>query len=289
MSEISVIGLGAMGAAITREFLKAGHAVCVWNRSPEKLEPVIELGARRASNLDEAIQMSPRTLICVSDYMTTISLLGQADVKPCLHGRTVIQMSTGTPKEAVEFDAWIRKHGGSYLDGAIMANPGSIGQKSTQILVSGAEETFEDCHPVLDCLGGDLRYLGSNIRASATLDLALLSHIESTIFGTIHGAAICESEGVSLADFADLLPDGVWGKSKLGVIEKNSFAVDSSGATVNVIADVITRIREQAHHSGISSEIPDALNHLLQQAIDAGDGEKDTATVVKIMRNRKNY
>lgn len=210
-------------------------------------------------------------------------------MKPHLDGRTIIQMSTGTPKEVVEFDAWIRKHGGSYLDGAIIANPGSIGQKSTQILVSGAEKTFQDCHPVLDCLGGDLRYLGSNIRASATLDLALLSHIESTIFGTIHGAAICESEGVSPGDFADLLPDGVWGKSKLGVIEKNSFEVDSSGATVNVIAGVITRIQEQAHLSGISREIPDALNHLLQRAIDAGYGEEDTAAVVKIMHNRDNH
>ena len=54
-----------MGAAITQAFLKAGHAVCVWNRSPEKLEPVIELGAKRASSLGEAIQISPRILICV--------------------------------------------------------------------------------------------------------------------------------------------------------------------------------------------------------------------------------
>ena len=286
MSDITVIGLGAMGTAITHAFLQAGHAVCVWNRSPEKLEPVIELGAKRASSLEEAIQNSPRILICVSDYSASLSLLDQADVKPRLPGCTIIQMSTGTPKEVVEFDAWIRKHGGSYLDGAIIANPGSIGGKSAQILVSGAEKTYQECHPVLDCLGGDLRYLGSNIRASATLDLALLSHIEGTIFGTIHGAAICESEGVSPGDYADLLPDGVWGKSKPGIIEKNSFGIESSGATVNVIADVATRMQEQAHLTGISSEIPDALSHLLQRAIDAGYGEEDTAAVVKIIRNR---
>jgi 3-hydroxyisobutyrate dehydrogenase-like beta-hydroxyacid dehydrogenase len=81
----------------------------------------------------------------------------------------------------------------------------------------------------------------------------------------------------------------VWGKSKPELIEKNSFEIESSGATVNVIADVVTRIREQAHLAGISSEIPDALNHLLQRAIEAGYGEEDTASVIKIIRNRGNH
>jgi hypothetical protein len=62
-----------------------------------------------------------------------------------------------------------------------------------------------------------------------------------------------------------------------------------SGVTVNVIADIATRFQEQAHLTGISSEIPDALSHLLQRSIDVGYGEEDTAAVVKIIRNRGNH
>lgn len=38
MSDISVIGTGAMGSALARALLKAGREVTVWNRSPEKCD-----------------------------------------------------------------------------------------------------------------------------------------------------------------------------------------------------------------------------------------------------------
>ena len=45
MSDISVIGLGAMGSALARALVKAGHGVTVWNRSRQKMEPLVGLGA----------------------------------------------------------------------------------------------------------------------------------------------------------------------------------------------------------------------------------------------------
>ena len=38
MSDVTVIGLGAMGAAIAKAFLNAGHSATVWNRGREKLD-----------------------------------------------------------------------------------------------------------------------------------------------------------------------------------------------------------------------------------------------------------
>ena len=50
MSGISVIGLGAMGSALARALVKAGHEVTVWNRSPQKMEPLVDLGADGAES-----------------------------------------------------------------------------------------------------------------------------------------------------------------------------------------------------------------------------------------------
>ena len=44
MSDISMIGLGAMGTALARAQVKAGHDVTVWNRSPQRMTPLVELG-----------------------------------------------------------------------------------------------------------------------------------------------------------------------------------------------------------------------------------------------------
>ena len=45
MSDISVIGLGAMGSALARTLLQNNYAVTVWNRSADKAAPLAEAGA----------------------------------------------------------------------------------------------------------------------------------------------------------------------------------------------------------------------------------------------------
>ena len=71
MSDITVIGLGAMGLALARTLLEAGRNVTVWNRSPEKIQPLMALGARGPSNFGEALAASPQIIVCLSDYDTT--------------------------------------------------------------------------------------------------------------------------------------------------------------------------------------------------------------------------
>ena len=58
MSDVTVIGLGAMGSAIARTELQAGHTVTVWNRSPDKIDPLVDIGASGSATLLDAIQAS---------------------------------------------------------------------------------------------------------------------------------------------------------------------------------------------------------------------------------------
>ncbi|HEX9185719.1 MAG TPA: NAD(P)-binding domain-containing protein, partial [Vicinamibacteria bacterium] len=43
---IGFAGLGLMGARMARNLLKKGFPLTVWNRSPERCEPLAEEGAR---------------------------------------------------------------------------------------------------------------------------------------------------------------------------------------------------------------------------------------------------
>lgn len=58
MAELGYVGLGAMGSAITRRLLDAGHGVTVWNRTREKAEPLLEAGARWADTPREVAERS---------------------------------------------------------------------------------------------------------------------------------------------------------------------------------------------------------------------------------------
>ena len=45
MSDVTIIGLGAMGSAIARRFIAGGFNVSVWNRTHPKAEAMAEEGA----------------------------------------------------------------------------------------------------------------------------------------------------------------------------------------------------------------------------------------------------
>lgn len=285
MSDITVIGLGAMGSALARTLLDAGRNVTVWNRSPEKIQPLVALGARGPSNFGEALAASPRVIVCLPDYDTTTELFEQSEVLPLLNGHTVIQLSTATPKEAVNSEKWFGDHGASYLDGAILCWPGNIGTATGQIVVASPEPVFADCRADLQHLAGDLRYLGQNIRAPATLDLAFLSRTLGIIFGSIHGALVCEAEGVPVSEFTALLPANDRAIPLTQAINDGSFdTITKAGATVDVAASAVTRMRQQANDAGINSELPDLMCDWVKRAQKAGYGSQETAAVIKVIR-----
>ena len=111
MSDITVVGLGLMGSALANALLSAGHDITVWNRTSEKMKPLVSSGARGARSLGEAMQMSPVVLICVSNYEMTSQLFGMDDNFGYLDGRSVVQLSSGTPAQAADSEAWFIDNG----------------------------------------------------------------------------------------------------------------------------------------------------------------------------------
>ena len=82
-SDVTVVGLGAMGTALATALIDAGRSVTVWNRSSDKLKPLVELGATGLSDLSEAISASPRTVICLLNYSTTNTLFENPHIFRC--------------------------------------------------------------------------------------------------------------------------------------------------------------------------------------------------------------
>ena len=283
MTDLTMIGLGAMGSALARAFIGAGHDVTVWNRTASKIEPFLVLGASGASSVSEAVAVSPIIVICIDSYESSKALVSQNDLGQYLPGRILVQLSTGSPKEAGEFGQFIRRFDCEYIDGAIMPYPEGIGDKDAKLLFSGPEEAYNRCVPFLKCLGGDLRYLGSNIKGAAALDMALLTYDLCCYLGVIHGAHICEAENISVGRFAEMFPEGSIARGPIEVVRSGKY--DEPGAKLAVWDGALQRIQSQAKNAEINSEVPDFISSFFKRALAAGYGEEDVASVIKVMRN----
>lgn len=277
MVEATVIGLGSMGSALATALVAANHDVTVWNRTPAKASPLAKMGADIASSVSEAIEASPLTIVCINNYPATLALLEHEN----LAGKTLLQLSTGTPKEA-RAEISVRERGGAYLDGAIMEYPSAIGSETALILISGPRAAFDRAQSCLKSLAGRLRYLGENIASAAALDVALLTKTLGLMVGVIHGARICEAEGVGVATFASTLPPAEDSRSFADLIARKAFA--SPGATMRTWYGAVQRIAQQARDAGINGEVPAFLDSLFKRGIAAECGDEDMTALVKVLR-----
>ena len=291
MSDITVIGLGKMGSALARALLDDGWQVTVWNRTKSKGERLVKAGAEMPHNPASAIKASPVFIVCVMNYAVTQEILSKADVMDSLPGKVMIQLSSGTPREAHESEAWINRHEAEYLDGEIMVYPNLIGKPEGDILIAGNEKIYQACEPLLKSLAGNISYLGEEISAPLAYGWAMGSVLWGALLGALHGARICEVEGLTMDQFTERLiksdMDTIIGAIEdiLNRIKEGRF--DHSQGTLNVAADGAERLLQHAYEANLNTDFPKYAATTLKKAIDAGLGDEDMAAFIKVLRGRE--
>jgi 3-hydroxyisobutyrate dehydrogenase-like beta-hydroxyacid dehydrogenase len=224
-------------------------------------------------------------VVCVYDYRATEEIL--AGTGDAVRGRVLIQLTTGSPQDGRDLEAWVHARGGEYLDGAIQAAPDQMGDAATSILLSGAKDVYERNVPLLKTFAGNLIYLGEAAGAASAMDLATLSTVYGTIIGFLHGALVSEREGFGVDEYgrivAEVLPAFAgFLKHEGNVIHRGDFAISQSPMSISV--EATERIAQSARDAGINDEFPAFAAGLFRRAADAGYGNEELAALIKVMR-----
>lgn len=287
MHKVTVIGHGAMGAAIAAVLVEQNYQVTVWNRTPARADALIRRGAVLASSAASAIAASPITIICVADYNVSTSILDQEPVKSALAGRVLIQLSTGSPQQARDLEAWTAGLGAAYLDGAIVASPPQMGSAGATIFASGSMSAWEQSESLLQKLAGNVSYHGEQVSAAASTDLAFLAYLFGSYLGFFHAARILETDDLSVEAFGAMIAQvspviGEVMKYQGTVIQNNSYSQPLSSLQMSMTS--IELLTLQARESGINNEFPRFAENLFQKALHAGYGSEEVAALVKVLR-----
>jgi 3-hydroxyisobutyrate dehydrogenase-like beta-hydroxyacid dehydrogenase len=302
ISDVTFIGLGAMGSAIVRALLRGGHRVTAWNREDafkEQAEQALaQNGAMTVSDLASAVAASPVVITClgtarqtVSNYEAAHAMLSAPDVRAHLSGRVLVQLSTGTPQDARDGECFARDSGASYLDCAIWTDPKQIGTPEAYLAVAGPEPIFQRCEPLLRSPFPPLSYVGEKIGAASALDCAVLSVDFMMMIAAIHGARICEVEGVRVDDYGAILAGQLSTmESSLRLQSERIHAnrYDDSWGTwlvsMRTFSSAVDRIVKQARDSRIDESLPRYMADLIERGLKAGFADEDPGALIKILR-----
>ncbi|RSS68672.1 NAD(P)-dependent oxidoreductase [Streptomyces sp. WAC06614] len=274
---VALLGLGAMGTALARAWLAAGHPVTVWNRTPARAGALAAEGATVAATAAEAVAAAELVVVCLLDDASVGSTLADAD----LTGKDLVDLVTGTPGEARDRAVWAEARGARFLDGGIMAVPPMIGVPDSggYVFYSGSHELFDRHRQALEVLAG-ARYVGTDPGSAALHDGALLCAMYGLFAGMTHAFALVEGEDVDRAAFTSVLT--AWLGAMTAVHAAGAAAGPASPLAMQVTAaGTLLRTTEE---QGVSPELVLPYFRLMERQLARGGDE--AAGLITLLRDR---
>ncbi|WP_411098187.1 NAD(P)-dependent oxidoreductase [Streptomyces sp. x-45] len=285
---LTVLGTGAMGTALARAWLAAGHPVTVWNRTPARAGALAAEGATVAASAGAAVAASRLVIVCLLDDASVGETLDGAD----LTGRDLVNLTTGTPAEGRARAGWATTRGARFLDGGIMAVPPMIGDADSGgfVFYSGSPELFEEHRDTLAVPAGT-RYVGEDAGFAALHDVALLSAMSGMFAGVMHAFALIGPEDIAPKDFAPLLVSwlgAMTGSARLAAdqIESGDYGKGVVSNLAMQVAGNATLLRT-AEEQGVSPELLTPYTALMERWLAEGHGAEDTTGAVELLNLRR--
>lgn len=285
MDPVAIVGLGAMGSRIALRLLDAGHEVVVWNRSPQRLGPLLARGATAASSPREAVRHS-RTLITMLAGPEALRSVSEgpdgvgAGTHPDL---VVVEMSTVGPA-AVEGLASLLEPI-RVVDAPVLGSIAEAEAGTLTIFAGGSADVVDRVRPLLACLGTVVHVgpRGAGAAAKLVANAALLGTM--AVLGetlTLAGALGLSREASPLVLAATPLAEQA--RRRLPLIEAGAYPRRFGLALARKDADLIVA---SAVTSGMRLRALEAVREWLVTAEEQGHGDCDyTAMLATILGSR---
>ena len=170
--KIGFLGLGSMGQAIASNLLKSGHELLVWNRSPNAMQPLVELGAIAATEPAQAFKADVVFSMLADDKALRSVLLDSGLLKqlkaPLIH----VNLATIAVTFADELADLHHAQGIDYIAAPVMGRPNVAAAAQLNILAAGSEAAIKKVQPLLDLIGRNTWHLGDKASAANAMKLA---------------------------------------------------------------------------------------------------------------------
>jgi 3-hydroxyisobutyrate dehydrogenase len=156
---IGFIGLGAMGAPMTRHLLAAGHEVTVASRSRSPIEAAVAAGAREGDGPGAVVAASDVTILCVPDSPEVVEVV-DASLGALEPGKIVVDTSTIDPEIERAQHVRVAQTGAAYLDAPLSGGTAGAERGTLTLMVGGDAAVLERARPALDPFAGLIVHAG---------------------------------------------------------------------------------------------------------------------------------
>ena len=163
MADIGFIGLGIMGKPMSRNLMKAGYSLVVYDIFPGPVAELKEAGAATGASCAATAAMAPIVITMLPDGPEVeTAVLGPGGVlEGAKAGTVVIDMSSISPMVSQKVAAACAAKGVEFLDAPVSGGEPKAIDGTLAIMVGGKPEVFERVQPVLAKMGASVTLTGA--------------------------------------------------------------------------------------------------------------------------------
>jgi 3-hydroxyisobutyrate dehydrogenase-like beta-hydroxyacid dehydrogenase len=205
------IGLGQMGSAMAANLLKAGHDVTVFNRSPEKSRPLVELGAHPATSIAGAC--NDETVITMLADDAAVAHTAFADdgiVGKLRRGGIHVSMSTISVDLSKELARAHAEAGQRFVSAPVFGRPEMAAAAKLFIVTAGDPAAVGACQPLFGAMGQKTLSIGTEPSAANLVKLSGNFLLASAIEALGEAVALVGKAGIDRHAFVDLLASTIF-------------------------------------------------------------------------------
>jgi 3-hydroxyisobutyrate dehydrogenase len=161
-TRVGFIGLGAMGKPMSRNLLKAGFPLTVWNRSRPAIDELAGAGATAAASAAEVGRQSDVVVTCVPNSPQVLEVVTGPNgvLEGIAAGGTIVDMSTIDPNVSQQVAAACAAKGVRFLDAPVSGGTVGAVNGTLTIMVGGEADVLEEVRPVLAAMGTNIFHVG---------------------------------------------------------------------------------------------------------------------------------
>ncbi len=162
---IGFVGVGLMGAPMSVRLLQAGYTVHVWNRSKDKLKPVVEKGAIEAGTVAELAAASDVIILCVTHGPAVEEVVFGKDGVVQGTGKApdklLLDCSTIPPDLTKRLAARLKEQTGmGWVDAPISGGVPGAEKGTLAVYAGGSEADVERARPVFSAFSSNINRMG---------------------------------------------------------------------------------------------------------------------------------
>jgi 3-hydroxyisobutyrate dehydrogenase len=284
MAKVAFLGLGVMGAPMAGHLVKAGHEVCVFNRTTSKAEAWAEkYGGRFAPTPREAVAGAEFVMACVGndDDLRSVTVGANGAFEGMDKGALFVDHTTVSAAVTDELYAAAKDHGIGFVDAPISGGQAGAENGVLSIMCGGDQADYDRAEPIMAAYARICRRIGESGAGQKTkmCNQIAIAGLVQGLSEALHFANSAGLDGRAVVEVISQGAAGSWQMSNryetmLDDHFDHGFAVDWMRKDLGICLSA-------ANENGASLPVTALVDQFYKEVQKMGGGRWDTSSLFK--------